>query len=136
MPSGTDVEKLLATYSVSFDSGDSAAAAAVFTEDATMTLSVGDQGVVGKWNGRNEIQAMLQAASDGQEPGEQRRHHVSGIRIEDDGDDVTVSSTILVTAALGGTVGILTSGSQADQVVSTSAGLRIASRKLHVDTPF
>lgn len=136
MPSETDVGNLLTTYSASFDRGDCAAAATVFTDDATMTLSVGDQGTVGTWTGRDEIQGMLQGAADAQQPGEQRRHHVSGVRIEADGDAVTVRSVLLVTRALEGTVAILTSGAQVDQLVRTPDGLRIASRALHVDVPF
>ena len=135
MAHGPEIEALLATYASSFDAGDASTAASVFAQDARMSLSIGDQGVVGKWEGRDAIQLMLQGAVDAQQPGEQRRHHVSGIRVIAT-DPLVVASVILVTRAIGQKVDILTSGSQVDDMVDTSSGLRITSRALHVDVPF
>lgn len=129
------IHELLAKYGSCFDSGDAQGAASVFTGDGVMTLSIGDQGEVARFEGRDAIQAMLKGASDAQAPGEQRRHHVSGVRISG-GGPYRVDSVILVTRAVGGKMDILTSGVQTDTIVRSGGGLALSKRALHVDVPF
>lgn len=129
------IEELLSKYGACFDSGDAAGAASVFTKDAVMSLSIGDQGEVARFEGQDSIQSMLKGASDAQAPGEQRRHHLSGIRVSGTGP-YTVDSVILVTRAVGGKMDILTSGVQTDTIVKSGKGLALSKRALHVDVPF
>ncbi|MBX3577386.1 MAG: nuclear transport factor 2 family protein [Rhizobiaceae bacterium] len=130
------IHELLAKYSSSFDTGDTKGAASVFAKDAVMTISIGDMGEVAKLEGRDAIHGMLKGAAKAQAKGEQRRHHVSGVRISGDGATYTVTSVFLVTRAMGGKMEFLTSGVQTDTVVKSGKGLALSKRALHADVPF
>lgn len=125
------VRDLVARYTRAGDRGRSAELAALFADDGV--LDVGDHG--GRWIGRNEISAQLDAvanrvATAGTSPGPVR-HHVSSLVVDVNGPtEAEASSYFLVLTA----IGVDHWGRYRDRfVVDGEDGWRFAERRVRVD---
>jgi uncharacterized protein (TIGR02246 family) len=119
------IHQLVATYNFAVDGGDPAAFAGTFTTDGV--FSVGGQ----EMRGHDALRAFVEGRA-GVAP---RRHVVSSIIVEGDGDEASLRAYLQVVAKLDdGTFGVATQGTYDDRLVRTSDGWRFRARNFTIDT--
>lgn len=121
---------LIARYTWAGDRGRSDELAALFTVDGV--LDVGDHG--GRWEGRDQIRAELEALTsadtdDRPDPGHVR-HHVSSIRIEIASDTEIAAGSYF---AVHTRIGLDHWGRYRDRIVLDDGNWRFAERGVRVD---
>ena len=136
IPAG--VLKTLNEYAWGLDQDDLELTLSCYSEDAVIQITidpVGDHR--GTFEGKDAIRGMYQPSRDAIEPGEQRRHFMTNMAVENtDDDSVTVRSYFLVTRAKGPSMGILTGGWIRFQMTDHGGTMKIVRGEIHLDAGF
>jgi len=129
------IHEMLARAAHSFDERQLDVLAACFRADATMLVHITGTGDIGPFDGCEAIMKLMADALDAQT--DVRRHVISNIYFEAEGDDAArVVSNLVVTAVENGRIDVITSGVYRDDVVKTAQGWQISHRHLDLDLPF
>lgn len=121
-----EIQQLVARYNFAVDGGDADAFAGTFTPDGVFTV------------GGNEMRGhdALRAFVEGRAGVAPRRHVVSSMIVDGDGDTATLRAYLQVVAAGDdGTFAISTQGTYDDRLVRTGDGWRFSVRTFISDPP-
>jgi 3-phenylpropionate/cinnamic acid dioxygenase small subunit len=128
------IHELLSRSAYGFDEGQLQMLEDCFTEDAVFSIRIAGGDLVGPFNGREEIMGLYRSSIDSQT--DVRRHVVSNIFFESEGDDPVVISNLTLMATENGEIKLLTAGIYRDTVRTTTAGWRLLKRHLDLDRPY
>lgn len=121
-------------YTLGMDDNDWSLVAECFTADAMLSMRVADGELIGPFEGRDAILAMMREASWSQE--DQRRHVTSNFIIEEYGTKATNVAYLTLFSACNGTLTSLSTGKYQDELVHTNAGWKLAKRHIALDLPY
>ncbi len=129
------IHELLARAAHGFDERQLDVLEACFASDASMLINITGTGDVGPFEGRDLIMQLM--ADTLAEQTDVRRHVISNIFFESEGDDAaSVVSGLVVFAINAGSIEVIISGVYKDDVVKTTGGWKISHRHLDLDLPF
>lgn len=128
------IENTLHRWAFGYDDNDWSLVADCFTDDAVFSMRIAEGELIGPFEGREAIVAMMRDASDSQE--DQRRHVTSNLIIEEHEDTATCVSYLTLFSAYNGTLTALSTGKYQDELVRTNAGWKLAKRHIALDLPY
>lgn len=129
------IHELLSRAAYSFDEHDLDMLEGCYAEDATLRVDIADGQTFGPFEGREAIMGLMKVTLDSQS--DTRRHIICNFIFEDAGEShAVVVSTVVVTSAEDGEIGLVTSGVYRDRVAKTAQGWRIADRLLKLELGF
>ncbi len=128
------IENTLNRWALGYDDNDWALVADCFTDDAVFSMRIAEGEIIGPFEGREAIVAMMREASHSQE--DQRRHVTSNLIIEEHGDKATSVAYLTLFSARNGTLTPLSTGKYQDELVHTNAGWKLAKRHIALDLPY
>ena len=100
------IENVLNRYSIAYDDNDMTEMADTFTEDAVMTLRIGDGDLIGPFEGKDAIMKLMVDSLASQ--ADQRRHVTTNMVVRsEDGTTATVSSYLTLISVENGTARVL-----------------------------
>ena len=128
------IHELLARWAYAYDERDEAMLADCFTEDASFSMRVAGGDLVGPFEGREAIMGLMTGAM--AEQTDVRRHVVSNIFFENEGEQPKSISNLTLMVTENGEIQLLAAGVYRDTVVNKAGTWRIASRHLDLDKPY
>lgn len=129
-----DIENTLNRWALGYDDNNWSLVADCFAEDAVFSMRIAGGELIGPFEGREAILAMMREASHSQE--DQRRHVTSNLVIEQDGAQATSVAYLTLFSAQDGTLSLLSTGKYQDELVRTDAGWKLAKRHIALDLPY
>ena len=128
-----DVENLLNSYSLAYDSNDMVLMADCFTADAVFSMKIADNEPM-SFETRDVIMKLMTDSLATQT--DQRRHSNSNLILRTDGDVVRTSSYLNLTAVENGEITLLSSGVYRNEIVQDEGKLRVRKMHLDLDRPY
>lgn len=128
-----DVENLLNSYSLAYDSNDMELMADCFTADAVFSMKIADNEPM-SFETRDVIMKLMTDSLATQT--DQRRHGNTNLIVRTDGDVVRTTSYLNLTAVENGEIKLLTSGVYSNEVVQDGGQLRVRKMHLDLDRPY
>ncbi len=129
------IHELLARASYGLDERDVALLASCFAEDAVMSLRVADGDLIGPFEGRDGIMKLMTDSMEQQS--DKRRHVVSNIFFESEGDGVaSVVSNLTLFATENGRINLLSAGVYHDEVIKAGGQWQLRRRHLELDKSY
>ena len=129
------IHELLNRAAYYFDMHDVDGLETCFTEDAGMLVKIADGQTFGPFESRKAIMELMSASLSAQT--DTRRHIICNIFFEsEDSKEPTVVSTLVVTSAESGKIGLVTGGVYRDVVKKVDGNWLISHRHLDLDMPF
>jgi hypothetical protein len=130
-----EIENLMGRYTHAYDFDRLDEMKAFFTEDATMTLQIGDGDPVGPFRGSDAIIQMMRDAHAGQDD---RRRHVMSNLVLDDVTDTTARAVSYLTllAVQDGQVRLLSTATYEDELVRRDGRWLFTRRHIELDMPY
>jgi SnoaL-like domain len=129
-----EIDNVLATWALGYDDRSPALMERCFTEDATMTLHIGDE-TMGPYVGRSEV--MKHFTDHHEVQTDQRRHVVTNLTIEAE-DDTSARTTSVLTLLVveDDTARVQATGVYRDHFVLDGDRWRIRERVLRLDAHY
>lgn len=134
MSDRTAIEELVARYTHAYDFDRIDEMKAFFTEDATMTMRIGDGDLIGPFEGRDAIVQMMKDAHDGQT--DRRKHVSSNLAVDVDGDTATALSYLTLLSVEDGQLRTLSVGSYEDDLLRQDDQWLFSRRHIALDLPY
>lgn len=135
MTARADIENLLNRYSLAYDRNDMPAMAATFTDDAVMTLKIGDGDLIGPFDGKEAIMKLMTDSLASQN--DQRRHLVSNLVIEKETEqDASVVSYLTLIAIADQKATLLSTAVYEDDLRKDDGEWRFTRRHIALDLPY
>ena len=133
-----EVLKTLNDYAWGLDQDDLELTLSCYSDDAVVQITIDpERDHRGTFEGKDAIRGMYQPSRDAIEPGEQRRHFMTNMALENNDDDsVTVRSYFLVTQAKGPSMKLLTGGWIRFQMADRGGAMKIMRGEIHLDSGF
>jgi hypothetical protein len=129
------IHELLNRAAYYFDIHDVDGLKTCFTKDAGMLVKIADGQSFGPFESRKAIMELMSASLSAQT--DTRRHIICNIFFEsEDSKEPTVVSTLVVTSAESGKIGLVTGGVYRDVVKKVDGNWLISHRHLDLDMPF
>jgi hypothetical protein len=129
------IHELLNRAAYYFDIHDVDGLKTCFTKDAGMLVKIADGQTFGPFESREAIMELMSASLSAQT--DTRRHIICNIFFESEGSkEPTAVSTLVVTSAESGKIGLVTSGVYRDVVKKVDGNWLISHRHLDLDLPF
>jgi hypothetical protein len=129
------IHELLNRAAYYFDIHDVDGLKTCFTKDAGMLVKIADGQTFGPFESRKAIMELMSASLSAQT--DTRRHIICNIFFEsEDSKEPTVVSTLVVTSAESGKIGLVTGGVYRDVVKKVDGNWLISHRHLDLDMPF
>ncbi len=130
------IENVLNRYSIAYDDNDMTEMADTFTEDAVMTLRIGDGDLIGPFDGKDAIMKLMVDSLASQT--DQRRHVTTNVAIRKETEDAaTVTSYLTLISVQGGTATLLSTAKYEDELVREGDGAwRFTKRHIELDLPY
>jgi hypothetical protein len=129
------IHELLNRAAYYFDTHDVDGLKTCFTKDAGMLVKIADGQSFGPFESRKAIMELMSASLSAQT--DTRRHIICNIFFEsEDSKEPTVVSTLVVTSAESGKIGLVTGGVYRDVVKKVDGNWLISHRHLDLDMPF
>lgn len=129
------IHELLARSAWAYDEARLDVMEACFTEDAQMRLRIAGGDVIGPYDGRDAVLALIRDAIESQS--DQRRHVISNVFFEsEEADRAVVVSNLTLLATAGDETAVLSAGLYRDTVTRTAGGWRYCDRFLSLDKPY
>jgi hypothetical protein len=130
------VHELLNRAAYHFDERELGPLEQCFAPDANMLVNIADGSqTFGPFEGRDAIMGLLKGALDAQT--DVRRHIISNVFFEEEGDDrATVVSQIVLAATENGAIRLITSGIYRDVVTKIDGSWQIVDRLLDLELGF
>jgi 3-phenylpropionate/cinnamic acid dioxygenase small subunit len=128
------IHELLARWAYAYDERETAMLADCFTENANFSMRIAGGDLVGPFAGREAIMELMTGSLD--EQTDVRRHVVSNIFFEAEGDQPRVISTLTLMATENGEIQLLSAGVYRDTVVNEAGVWRLVNRHLDLDKAY
>jgi 3-phenylpropionate/cinnamic acid dioxygenase small subunit len=128
------IRNLVFTYARAYDERRLDTLGDCFTADAVFAWEIAGGPSGGPFEGRDAIVSSNAASLASQD--DTRRHVMTNVIIEGDGDKRTVTSYLTLFAHQDGQLRALTTGVYSDEVVRVDAGWKFRNRHLLCDLPF
>jgi ketosteroid isomerase-like protein len=128
-----DVENLLNSYSLAYDSNDMTLMEDCFTADAVFSMKIADNEPM-SFETRDVIMKLMTDSLASQT--DQRRHANTNLIVRADGDVVRTTSYLTLTAVENGEITLLSSGVYSNEVVQDEGKLRVRKMHLDLDRPY
>ncbi len=125
------IGELLSRAAYGYDERDAQTLAACFAEDASMTIRIAGGDPVGPFNGREEIMGLMTSSMASQS--DVRRHVISNLFFQEEGDAPLVVSNLTLLATENGAIDVISAGIYRDRVVRVDGGWKISDRQLDLD---
>ncbi len=132
------VARTLNDYAWGLDQNDLELTLSCYLPDAEVRITVDPAGEErGVFIGIDAIREMYRPSREAMEPGEQRRHYLTNVTVEDaDGESATIRAYFLVIRAQGAAMDILTGGWFRFRMVEAAGAMRIVRGEIHLDAGF
>jgi ketosteroid isomerase-like protein len=135
MTARAEIENLLNRYSLAYDRNDMPAMAGTFTDDAVMSLRIGDGDLIGPFDGKEAIMKLMTDSLASQN--DQRRHLVSNLVIDKETDDAaTVVSYLTLISIADGKANLLSTAVYEDELTRDGGEWRFTKRHIQLDLPY
>lgn len=133
MADRNDVENLLNSYSLAYDSNDMALMTDCFTADAVFSMKIADNEPM-SFETRDVIMKLMTDSLSSQT--DQRRHGNSNLIVRTEDDTVHTTSYLNLTAVENGEITLLSSGVYSNEIVEDEGKLRVRKMHLDLDRPY
>jgi 3-phenylpropionate/cinnamic acid dioxygenase small subunit len=127
------IHELLSKAAYAYDARDLSMLEASFSESASFSMRIAGGDLIGPFQGREAIIAMMAGAMDAQT--DVRRHVVSNLFFDEAAVDVTVISNLTLFATENGDTKLLCVGVYRDAVVLEDGVWKVLGRHLELDAP-
>lgn len=135
MTARAEIENLLNRYSLAYDRNDMTSMAGTFTDDAVMSLRIGDGDLIGPFDGKEAIMKLMTDSLASQN--DQRRHLVSNLVIDKETDDAaTVVSYLTLISIADGKANLLSTAVYEDELTRDGGEWRFTKRHIQLDLPY
>jgi ketosteroid isomerase-like protein len=135
MTARAEIENLLNRYSLAYDRNDMPTMAGTFTDDAVMSLRIGDGDLIGPFDGKEAIMKLMTDSLASQN--DQRRHLVSNLVIDKETDDAaTVVSYLTLISIADGKANLLSTAVYEDELTRDGGEWRFTKRHIQLDLPY
>jgi 3-phenylpropionate/cinnamic acid dioxygenase small subunit len=128
------IHELLARAAYAYDERDMTMLENSFSKDASFSMCIAAGDLVGPFDGREAIMALMSGSMDGQT--DVRRHVISNIFFDDKSAEITVISNLTLVATDKGNIQLLTAGVYHDTVVQEGASWCISRRHIDLDKAY
>lgn len=129
------IDNLLNEYALAYDENDMDVMAECFTTDAVLTLRVADGDLVGPFEGRDAIVAMMRDSLASQN--DQRRHIVTNLVLRElSGTSAVVESYLTLISVSGGALTVLATARYEDRLVLGDGRWQFSKRHIQLDLPY
>lgn len=128
------IHELLARAAYAYDERDMEMLQAGFAPDAVLTMRIAEGDLIGPFKGHEAIMKLMTDSMAGQT--DVRRHVVSNIFFEHDGEQPVVISNLTLLATENGKVQLLATGMYRDELVEQAGAWKIAIRHVQLDSPY
>ena len=128
------IHELLARCSAGLDRHDLAMLEACYVEESVFALAITGADPIPPFEGMEAILGLYSGAMETQT--DVRKHVVSNIYFEEEGEEPVVFSTLTLFATENGETKLLTAGEYRDVVRKTDAGWRLLHRQLQLDRAY
>lgn len=130
-----DIENTFHRWALAYDEKDLETMADCFTEDAVMTLRIGEGDLVGPFDGRDAIMGLMSSSLESQT--DQRRHITTNIIIRsEDASKAVTESYLTLTAVENGAIRLVSTGRYVDELRFEGGSWRLAKRHIALDLPY
>ena len=129
-----EVHELLAKWAYAYDERDVAMLENCFTAGASFSMRIAGGDLVGPFEGREAIMALMTGSMD--EQTDVRRHVISNIFFDESAEVTTVVSNLTLVATQNGEIELLTAGVYRDEVVEEEGAWRVSRRHIELDKPY
>lgn len=130
-----EIEDVLNRYAHAYDDRDAAAVGETFAEDGTLSLRIADGDLVGPFEGRAAIVAMMGDSLAGQ--ADQRRHLASTLTLDRlDDETAAARSYLTLVSVAGGRLEVLSTARYEDTLTRVDGAWLIQSRHIALDLPY
>jgi 3-phenylpropionate/cinnamic acid dioxygenase small subunit len=129
------IAELMGRVAYGLDMRDVDMLAACFATDAALTMNIAGGDLIGPFENRDGIMKLMTDSMEQQT--DQRRHNVSNLFFETEGDETAVViSNLTLVATENGEVRLLSSGVYRDMVVRVGDDWQLQHRHLDLDLPY
>lgn len=128
------IHELLGRAAYAYDERDMDQLRAGFAEHATMSMRIAGGELIGPFNGRDAIMQLMENSMAQQT--DVRRHVVSNIFFEDDGEHPVVVSNLTLVATENGAAALLATGVYRDTVIEKNGAWHILQRHIELDSAY
>lgn len=131
-----EIENVLNRYSIAYDENDMAEMADTFTEDAVLSMRIGDGDLIGPFEGKEAIMKLMVDSLASQT--DQRRHVTTNLAVRrEDADSAAVSSYLTLISVANGTATLLSTARYDDELRREADGAwRFSKRHVQLDLPY
>jgi 3-phenylpropionate/cinnamic acid dioxygenase small subunit len=128
------IHELLARAAYAYDERDVDMLQAGFASDAVLTMRIAEGDIIGPFKGHEDIMKLMTDTMAVQT--DVRRHVVSNIFFEHDGEQPVVISNLTLLATENGEARLLATGMYRDELVEQAGAWKIAIRHVQLDSPY
>ena len=129
------IQELMARAAFGLDMRELDTLAECFVSDAVFTLRIAGGELIGPFEGRDGIMELMKGSME--EQTDQRRHTISNLFFETEGDkSAVVISNLALFATEKGEIRLITTGVYRDEVVREGDNWRLQQRHLDLDLPY
>jgi len=128
------IHELLGRAAYAYDERDMTLLERGFAEAAVMTMRVAGGDLIGPFEGRAAIMQLMRNSM--AEQTDVRRHVVSNIFFEEEGEAPVVVSNLTLVATENGVASLLAAGVYRDTVVEEEGSWRISKRHIELDSSY
>lgn len=130
------IQELMSRAAYGLDMADLDMLASCFAEDAVLTMRIGDGDLAGTFENREGIMKLMTDSIDSQTD-DQRRHIISNLFFEQEGDEqaIAISNLTLITIDKG-EIQVITTAVYRDAVVKVDSGWQLQNRHIDLDLPY
>lgn len=129
------VQELMSRAAYGLDMRELEMLADCFASDAVFTLRIAGGDLIGPFEGREGIMELMKGSME--EQTDQRRHNVSNLFFEEEGNkSAVVVSNLTLFATENGEVRLITTGVYRDKVALSADGWQLQQRHLDLDLPY
>ncbi len=125
------IGELLSRAAYGYDERDVDTLAACFAHNASMTIRIAGGDPVGPFNGREEIMGLMTSSMASQS--DVRRHVISNVFFQEEGDAPLVVSNLTLLATENGAIDVISAGIYRDRVTREDGAWKISDRQLDLD---
>ncbi len=125
------IGELLSRAAYGYDERDVDTLSACFAEGASMTIRIAGGDPVGPFKGREDIMGLMTSSMASQT--DVRRHVISNLFFQEDGDTPLVVTNLTLLATESGAIDVISAGIYRDRVVREDGAWKISDRQLDLD---
>jgi ketosteroid isomerase-like protein len=132
----SEIENTFHRWSLAYDQNDPDTMGDCFTEDAVLTMRIADGDLIGPFEGRDAVMALMRDSLASQT--DQRRHVMTNIIIHsEDASSAETEAYLTLVGVENGAIRLISSGRYEDVVAKSDDGQwRLAKRHIALDLPY